>query len=62
MFRDMSVYKKFLMLGIVGLVFVGVFDAVSNLPVISGCAFYGNCAIDGPADPPTELGLDPVEQ
>ncbi|AZN97347.1 hypothetical protein EJ066_08620 [Mesorhizobium sp. M9A.F.Ca.ET.002.03.1.2] len=60
MFRDMSAYKKFLMLGIVGLVFVGVFDALSNLPVISGCAFYGNCAIDGPAEPPTELGLDPV--
>ena len=60
MFRDMSAHKKFLMLGIVGLVFVGIFDALGNLPVISGCGFYGNCAIDGPAEPPTDLGLDPA--
>jgi hypothetical protein len=60
MFRDLSALKRMVMFGIVALVIVGVFDALSNLPVISGCAFYGNCAVDGPAEPPTELGLDPV--
>ncbi|RWH88881.1 MAG: hypothetical protein EOR80_16415 [Mesorhizobium sp.] len=61
MLRDLSAYKKMLMLGIVGLVFVAAFDAISNLPVVSGCAFYGNCAIDRSAEAPIELGLDPTE-
>ncbi|WP_192358563.1 hypothetical protein [Mesorhizobium mediterraneum] len=55
----MSAYKKMMMLGIIGLLFVAVLDAFSNLPVVSGCAFYGNCAI---AEAPIELSLDPTEQ
>lgn len=62
MLRNLSAYKKMLMLGIVGLVFVAAFDAVSNLPVVSGCAFYGNCAIDGSAEAPNEFSLEPTEQ
>ncbi|UVC18240.1 hypothetical protein [Mesorhizobium onobrychidis] len=58
----MSAYKKMMMLGIIGLLFVAVLDAFSNLPVVSGCAFYGNCAIDGSAEAPIELSLDPTDQ
>lgn len=61
MLRDMSAYKKIFMLGVIGLVFVGIFDALSNLPVVSGCTYYGNC-LDGSAEPQTEPGLDPSEQ
>jgi FtsH-binding integral membrane protein len=59
MLRDLSAYKKMMMFGIIGLLFVAVLDAFSNLPVVSGCAFYGNCAI---AEAPIELSLDPTEQ
>jgi hypothetical protein len=62
MLQDMSVYKKLIALGIVVLAFVGVFDALANLPVVSGCTFYGECALGDIATPPTDLGSDPVEQ
>ncbi|CAH2397634.1 conserved hypothetical protein [Mesorhizobium escarrei] len=62
MLRDLSAYKKMLMLGIVGLVLVAILDAFSNLPVISGCAFYGNCAIDGSVEAPIEHSQDPTVQ
>ncbi|WP_292547822.1 hypothetical protein [Mesorhizobium sp.] len=58
----MSAYKKMLMLGIVGLVLVAAFDAFSNLPVVSGCAFYGNCAIDSSAEAPNGHSQDPTLQ
>lgn len=61
MLRDESAYKKIFMLGIVALAFVGVFDALSNLPIVSGCTFYGNC-LESSAEPQTEPGLDPSEQ
>ncbi|SIT59114.1 conserved hypothetical protein [Mesorhizobium prunaredense] len=62
MLRDLSAYKKMLMLGIVGLVLVAAFDTFSNLPVVSGCAFYSNCAIDGSAEAPIGHSQDPALQ
>jgi hypothetical protein len=62
MLQDMPLYKKLIALGIVGLAFVGVFDALANLPVISGCSFYGECALGDVSTPPTDLGRDPVRQ
>ncbi|MFC0198898.1 hypothetical protein [Paracoccus rhizosphaerae] len=50
---------KAVLVGIVLLVFVGVIDAIANLPVITGCAFYGQCEV--PSSPPTELGVSPAE-
>lgn len=61
MLRDMTGYKKIFMLCIVGLVFVGVFDTLSNLPVVSGCTFYGNC-VEGSVEPQTGPGLDRSEE
>ncbi|WP_198032697.1 hypothetical protein [Mesorhizobium sp. WSM2561] len=50
------------MLGIVGLVLVAIVDAFSNLPVVSGCAFYGNCAIDSSVEAPIGHSQDPALQ
>ncbi|AFL50269.1 hypothetical protein ABIE78_003933 [Sinorhizobium fredii] len=62
MLRDMAFYKKIIAAGVVGLAFVGVFDALKNLPVVSGCTFYGRCSQGDIAEPPTDLGFDPVAQ
>ncbi|MEY9102460.1 hypothetical protein [Sinorhizobium fredii] len=62
MLRNMAFYKKIIALGVVGLAFVGVFDALKNLPVVSGCTFYGSCSQGAMAEPPTDLGFDPVAQ
>lgn len=62
MLREMPVYKKLIALGIVALAFIGVLDALANLPVVSGCSFYGNCALSDASTPPTDLGSDPVAQ
>ena len=60
LFRAMPRYKRLIMLAIISLVFVGVYDALKNLPVVTGCAFYGACPVGGMANPPSKLGLDPV--
>ena len=62
MLRDLPAYKKMLMLGIIGLVLVAILDAFSNLPVVSGCAFYRNCAIDGAVEAPIGHSQDPTLQ
>jgi hypothetical protein len=50
--------KRLIMLCIAILGVAGLYDAVRNLPVISGCAFYGDCpggpdvtASDGSSSP-----------
>lgn len=57
--RPLGAATKAVVTGIVLIVFIGVIDAVANLPVITGCAFYGQCG--WPSDPPTELDVSPVE-
>lgn len=62
MLQDMPVYKQLIVFGIAGLAVVGIFDALANLPVVSGCSFYGECALGDLSTPPTDLGHDPVLQ
>lgn len=62
MLQNMPVYKKLVAFGILGLAIVGVFDALANLPVVSGCSFYGECSLPEVADPPTDLGGGPVSR
>jgi hypothetical protein len=44
--------------GVVVLVLVGIYGALSNLPVVSGCAFYGNCPIGSTATQPVNARLE----
>ena len=48
--------------GVSALVLVAAFDAFSNLPVVSGCAFYSNCAIDGSGEAAIGHSQDPALQ
>lgn len=52
--RELPRWKIAVLAGMTLLAVVGVYDALSNLPVVSGCAFYDNCPADLPAEPPTE--------
>lgn len=40
------------------LTLVGIVDALHNIPVVSGCAFYGDCERESFRDPPGKLGKD----
>lgn len=44
MTADFPIWKKAVFYGIVVLAAVGLFDALQNLPVVSNCAFYADCA------------------
>lgn len=57
----MPLYKRLVMTLVGLLVIIGIFDAVHNLPVVSGCGFYGRCSQPAQADPPSELGRSPAE-
>lgn len=53
--------RRIILAGVVFVVGVGIFDAIYNLPVITGCAFYGRCPGMSMTEPPTELGESPVQ-
>jgi hypothetical protein len=40
------------------LTIVGIFDAVENLPMVSGCAFYSECDEGRFRSPPSAMGRD----
>lgn len=40
---EMKVFKKAVVAMVVMLACVGVYSALRNLPVVSGCGFYGEC-------------------
>ncbi|WP_404477809.1 hypothetical protein [Novosphingobium sp. BL-52-GroH] len=40
------------------LTIVGVFDALANVPVVSGCAFYADCRNEEFRQPPGKMGRD----
>lgn len=44
-------WKRAILLAVGLLALAGLYDALSNLPVVSGCAFYQNCPRDLPPDP-----------
>jgi len=39
----MRVIKRAVLLTVVLLAFAGIYGALRNLPVVSGCEFYGQC-------------------
>ena len=41
--------RQFMLLLFGALAIAGVYDAVHNLPVLTGCSFYGSCGDEGPA-------------
>lgn len=50
-FAELSLWRKAVVAAIGVLVIAGIYDALRNLPVVSGCAFYDNCPADLPPDP-----------
>lgn len=50
--------KRAVVYASVVLTLVGIFDALYNIPVVSGCAFYGDCKKESFRDPPGKLGKD----
>jgi TRAP-type mannitol/chloroaromatic compound transport system permease small subunit len=55
---QLPLWKRLVVIGCGLLALVGVADAIYNLPVVTGCAFYGNCRNEEFRDPPGELGRD----
>lgn len=50
----LPLWKKIIVIGVSLVAIAGLFDGLSNMPVVSGCAFYGECPHDLPPDPPNE--------
>lgn len=44
----MKFVKRTVMTVIIVVACAGVYGALSNLPIVSGCAFYGECAAHTP--------------
>lgn len=55
MMEDMPVYKRIIVLGVVGLAVAGVHNAIVNLLVPSECTVTGNCTLNDIAEPPSDL-------
>lgn len=55
----MRVFKRTVMFTVIMLACAGVYSAVRNMPVLSGCKFYGECpdAVASP-DVPTVASMD----
>jgi hypothetical protein len=52
MLDKLSLWKQVLLALVALLAVVGMYDALRNLPVVSGCAFYGDCPAKLPPEPP----------
>jgi len=50
--------KRAVVYASIALTLVGIVDALHNIPVVSGCAFYGDCQKESFRDPPGEMGKD----
>lgn len=50
--------KRLTLAGTGAVAIVGVYVAVMNLPVVSGCAFYANCESESFRKPPGAMGRD----
>ena len=57
----MNVFKRMVMFSVILLACAGVYSAVRNMPVLSGCGFYGDCpdeaVIELPAIASTDTSL-----
>jgi hypothetical protein len=45
--HHMAIRKKLALFLLAALVLAGAYDALHNLPVLSGCNFYSECPTDG---------------
>jgi hypothetical protein len=52
--QSLPLWKKLILGGVALVAVIGLADAFSNLPVVSGCTFYGDCPADLPPEPPSE--------
>lgn len=56
--KELSAVKQTILAATAALVIAGIYDAIYNLPIVSGCAFYGDCAAESFRDPPGAMGRD----
>ncbi|MCJ2188381.1 hypothetical protein [Novosphingobium beihaiensis] len=56
--KTLPAWKTLVVLACAVLGLVGIFDAVTNLPVVSGCAFYSHCDEGAFRNPPGAMGRD----
>jgi hypothetical protein len=57
----MSVFKRAVMFAVVLLACAGVYSAVRNMPIVSGCGFYGDCPDDAAKTAvPAVASMDPA--
>lgn len=56
--KDLSPLKRAILAATGLLVLAGTYDAIKNLPIVSGCAFYGECQKESFRTPPGKLGRD----
>lgn len=58
MLEQLPPLKRMIVIGCGVLTVVGIYDALQNLPVVSGCAFYSNCEEAKFRSPPGAMGRD----
>lgn len=56
--KELPLWKRLVVIGCALLTLVGVGDAIYNLPVTTGCAFYGDCRNEEFRNPPGSMGRD----
>lgn len=56
--KELSPLKQAILAATGLLVAAGIYDAIYNLPIVSGCAFYGECQKESFRSPPGKLGRD----
>ena len=54
----MSLFKRTVMFTVILLACAGVYSAVRNMPVLSGCGFYSDCPRDEPKDLQAVAAMD----
>lgn len=52
------ILRKVTLLFLAALVLAGAYDALRNLPVLSGCNFYADCPREAGGDPDPAFGTD----
>jgi hypothetical protein len=58
--NELPLLKRLVVWATAILAIVGVFDALENIPVVSGCAFYSECVNEDYRSPPGAMGKDPA--
>lgn len=58
---SLPLWKRLVVIGSGVLTLVGIYTALYNLPVVSGCAFYAECENESFRRPPGAMGRDMPE-